>query len=161
MHEIATLKGKKLPELQEIAKNIGIRRITGLKKMELIYQIIDTVAASPVDEKDSSPSPKPQPDKAVGVRKKVHEKPVEEKPAEEKPKPAPTEKRNEAREHPKQKHNNNQHQNGKHNHQKRKKEHHEVNHNRDNRNRYREPDFEFEGIISTEKPFLNMGIWIQ
>ena len=145
MHEIATLKGKKLPELQEIAKNIGIRRITGLKKMELIYQIIDTVAASPVDEKDSSPSPKPQPDKAVGVRKKVHEKP-----AEEKPKPAPTEKRNESREHPKQKHNNNQHQNGKHNHQKRKKEHHEVNHNRDNRNRYREPDFEFEGIISTE-----------
>ena len=145
MHEIATLKGKKLPELQEIAKNIGIRRITGLKKMELIYQIIDTVAASPVDEKDSSPSPKPQPDKAVGVRKKVHEKP-----AEEKPKLAPTEKRNEAREHPKQKHNNNQHQNGKHNHQKRKKEHHEVNHNRDNRNRYREPDFEFEGIISTE-----------
>ena len=113
--------------------------------MELIYQIIDTVAASPVDEKDSSPSPKPQPDKAVGVRKKVHEKP-----AEEKPKLAPTEKRNEAREHPKQKHNNNQHQNGKHNHQKRKKEHHEVNHNRDNRNRYREPDFEFEGIISTE-----------
>ena len=150
MHEIATLKGKKLPELQEIAKNIGIRRITGLKKMELIYQIIDTVAASPVDEKDSSPSPKPQPDKAVGVRKKVHEKPVEEKPAEEKPKPALTEKRNEAREHPKQKNNKNQHQNGKHNHQKRKKEHHEVNHNRDNRNRYREPDFEFEGIISTE-----------
>ena len=150
MHEIATLKGKKLPELQEIAKNIGIRRITGLKKMELIYQIIDTVAASPVDEKDSSPSPNPQPDKAVGVRKKVHEKPVEEKPAEEKPKPALTEKRNEAREHPKQKNNKNQHQNGKHNHQKRKKEHHEVNHNRDNRNRYREPDFEFEGIISTE-----------
>ncbi len=150
MHEIATLKGKKLPELQEIAKNIGIRRITGLKKMELIYQIIDTVAASPVDEKDSSPSPKPQPDKSVGVRKKVHEKPVGEKPTEEKPKPAPTEKRNEAREHPKQKHNKNQHQNGKHNHQKRKKEHHEVNHNRDNRNRYREPDFEFEGIISTE-----------
>ena len=150
MHEIATLKGKKLPELQEIAKNIGIRRITGLKKMELIYQIIDTVAASPVDEKDSSPSPKPQPDKAVGVRKKVHEKPVGEMPAEEKPKPAPTEKRNEAREHPKQKNNKNQHQNGKHNHQKRKKEHHEVNHNRDNRNRYREPDFEFEGIISTE-----------
>ncbi len=66
------------------------------------------------------------------------------------PSPALTEKRNEAREHPKQKNNKNQHQNGKHNHQKRKKEHHEVNHNRDNRNRYREPDFEFEGIISTE-----------
>ena len=33
---------------------------------------------------------------------------------------------------------------------KRKKDHHDINHNRDNRNRYREPDFEFEGIISTE-----------
>ena len=42
------------------------------------------------------------------------------------------------------------HHNGKHNNPKRKKEHHEVNHNRDNRNRYREPDFEFEGIINTE-----------
>ena len=30
------------------------------------------------------------------------------------------------------------------------KDHYDVNHNRDNRNRYREPDFEFEGIISTE-----------
>jgi len=145
MHEIATLKGKKLPELQEIAKNIGIRGITGLKKMELIYQIIDTFAASPVDEKNSSPPPKIQSEKATGEREKVHEKS-----AEEKPKPAPVEKKNESREHPKQKHNNNQHQNGKYNHQKRKKEHHEVNHNRDNRNRYREPDFEFEGIISTE-----------
>ena len=43
----------------------------------------------------------------------------------------------------------NNHQNLKYN-QKRKKDIHEVNHNRDNRGRYREPDFEFEGIISTE-----------
>ncbi|MEK9517557.1 MAG: transcription termination factor Rho, partial [Flavobacteriaceae bacterium] len=42
------------------------------------------------------------------------------------------------------------HHNAKHNNPKRKKDHHEVNHNRDNRNRYREPDFEFEGIIDTE-----------
>ena len=42
------------------------------------------------------------------------------------------------------------HHNGKHNNPKRKKDHHDINHNRDNRNRYREPDFEFEGIISTE-----------
>ena len=42
------------------------------------------------------------------------------------------------------------HHNGKHNNPKRKKDHQEVNHNRDNRNRYREPDFEFEGIINTE-----------
>ena len=42
------------------------------------------------------------------------------------------------------------HHNAKNNNPKRKKDHHEVNHNRDNRNRYREPDFEFEGIINTE-----------
>jgi transcription termination factor Rho len=50
MYEIETLKGKKLTELQEIAKTLRIKRITGLKKMELIYQIIDTVASTPTDE---------------------------------------------------------------------------------------------------------------
>ena len=41
MNEIAALKSKKLPELQEIAKTIGLKRITGLKKLELIDKIID------------------------------------------------------------------------------------------------------------------------
>ena len=41
MYEIASLKSKKLSELQEIAKLNGVKRITGFKKMELIYQIID------------------------------------------------------------------------------------------------------------------------
>ena len=30
---------------------------------------------------------------------------------------------------------------------KEEKDNHEINHNRDNRNRYREPDFEFQGIL--------------
>ena len=55
MYEIATLKSKKLPELQEIAKALGVKRLTGLKKMELIYQIIDTVAAAPGDEQEAKP----------------------------------------------------------------------------------------------------------
>jgi transcription termination factor Rho len=58
MYEIETLKGKKLPELQEMAKTLGIKRITGLKKMELIYQIIDTVAATPTDENPHKSSKK-------------------------------------------------------------------------------------------------------
>ncbi len=41
MYEISELKSKKLPDLQGIAKSIGVKRITGLKKMDLIYQIID------------------------------------------------------------------------------------------------------------------------
>ena len=56
MYEIATLKSKKLPELHEIAKALGVKRITGLKKMELIYQIIDTVAAAPSDDIEVKPS---------------------------------------------------------------------------------------------------------
>ena len=55
MYEIASLKSKKLSELQEIAKSVGVRRLTGLKKMELIYQIIDTVAASPLEVNDNQP----------------------------------------------------------------------------------------------------------
>ena len=47
MFEIADLKSKKLPELQEIAKQIGVKRVTGLKKMDLIYQIIDQAASQP------------------------------------------------------------------------------------------------------------------
>ena len=50
MYEIAKLKSKKLPELQEMAKSLGVKKTNGLKKMELIYQIIDTVAAAPNDK---------------------------------------------------------------------------------------------------------------
>ena len=50
MNEIAALKSKKLPELQEIAKTIGLKRITGLKKLELIDKIIDELPVSSSDE---------------------------------------------------------------------------------------------------------------
>ena len=39
MYEIASLRTKKLPELQEMAKTIGVKRITGLKKMDLILSL--------------------------------------------------------------------------------------------------------------------------
>jgi transcription termination factor Rho len=149
MYEIATLKSKKLPELQEIAKALGVKRITGLKKMELIYQIIDTVAAAPGDDNDDKPSKREKPKPSA----KAQEKEKSEKKAIDKNKGKAENKnehpKSEKKEHHQQHHKQN-HQNGKHNNPKRKKEHHEVNHNRDNRNRYREPDFEFEGIINTE-----------
>ena len=47
MYELATLKTKKLPELQEIAKKIGIKGIAGLKKLDLVYQIVDFIASKP------------------------------------------------------------------------------------------------------------------
>ena len=157
MYEIETLKGKKLPELQEMAKALGIKRITGLKKMELIYQIIDTVAATPTDENPPK-SPKKENTRQT-QRPRENAKPKANDKAkngsEDKAQPKAVDNKPEKKEQQQQQQQQHQqqhkqsHHNAKHNNQKRKKDH-EVNHNRDNRNRYREPDFEFDGIINTE-----------
>ena len=153
MYEIATLKSKKLPELQEMAKAIGVKRITGLKKMELIYQIIDTVAADPDDENEAKPpkkeksEPRAKDQKLENPEKKTNDNPKSDN-TKGKVEVKHEQQKSEKKEHHQQHKQN--HHNGKHNNLKRKKENHEVNHNRDNRNRYREPDFEFEGIINTE-----------
>ncbi len=47
MFEISALKEKKIAELQEIASKLGITKVTGLKKMDLAYKIIDHNAANP------------------------------------------------------------------------------------------------------------------
>ena len=47
MFELNALKSKKLQELQEIAKSIGLKNISSQKKQELVYQIIDHVSANP------------------------------------------------------------------------------------------------------------------
>ena len=88
MYEIATLKSKKLSDLQEIAKTLGVKRMAGLKKLELIYQIIDIAAIKAVaEEKEAGPviskklETKPV-KKAAPVKAKV--KSEEKKPAEAK-----------------------------------------------------------------------------
>ncbi len=47
MFEISELKSKKLPELQEIAKALNIPKYRTQKKLDLVYQILDTQAAEP------------------------------------------------------------------------------------------------------------------
>ena len=150
MYEIETLKGKKLPELQEMAKTLGIKRITGLKKMELIYQIIDTVAATPTDENPHKSSKKENTIQTQRPRENAKSKANDKAKngSEDKAQPKAVDNKPEKKEQQQQQHKQSHH-NAKHNNQKRKKDH-EVNHNRDNRNRYREPDFEFDGIINTE-----------
>jgi transcription termination factor Rho len=194
MYEISELKSKKLPDLQVIAKSIGVKRITGLKKMDLIYQIIDFVSANPNaikkapktteskpvvnDEKNGSEpkpkinKPKPQKNKKViSVEKETSEEIKSETISKENSKPEkvnppdskkpvhkgnPNQKQNG---NPNQKQNGNQNQkpNGNHkqnpnqrknNNPNQKKGDH--NHNKDKRTRYREPDYEFEGIIDSE-----------
>ncbi len=47
MFEISELKAKKLPELQEIAKTLNVPKYRSLKKLDLVYQILDYQAANP------------------------------------------------------------------------------------------------------------------
>ena len=63
MFEIASLKTKKISDLQEIAKEIGLKNYKDLKKTDLIYQIIDHIASKnettlndKTDEKKSNSS---------------------------------------------------------------------------------------------------------
>src|SRR5690606_19412849 len=47
MFEISQLKEMKLPELQEIGKQLNISKYRSLKKLDLVYQILDKQAANP------------------------------------------------------------------------------------------------------------------
>ena len=133
MLEIAELKLKKLPELQEIAKGLGIKGITGQKKMDLAYSIIDHIASQPETKKEKQEDAKPK-----DTSKKTPKEQASKKPQNSKPK---TENKN-----PNQ--NGKQSQGGEQNKNQHKKK--ENNHNKDTRNKYRQPDYEFEGIIESE-----------
>ncbi len=47
MFEITQLKEMKLPELQAIAKTLNVSKYRSLKKLDLVYQILDQQAANP------------------------------------------------------------------------------------------------------------------
>lgn len=79
MFEISELKAKKLPELQEIAKSLKVPKYRALKKLDLVYQILDYQAANPNKVKEVLAEDLP-------ATEKVEEKP--ERPiTEKKPKP--------------------------------------------------------------------------
>ena len=60
MFEISQLKEKKLPELQEIGKQLKISKYRSLKKLDLVYQILDHQAANPVSVETKTEVAKPQ-----------------------------------------------------------------------------------------------------
>ncbi|MDO6470343.1 transcription termination factor Rho [Maribacter sp. 1_MG-2023] len=103
MFEISDLKSKKLPELQEIAKGLKVPKFKTLKKLDLVYQILDLQAANPkvaaaiapaATEEVSKPAevkpkPKPKPRPRPRVEKNTNkETNAPEKVAEEKVAPA-------------------------------------------------------------------------
>ncbi|HET8885204.1 MAG TPA: transcription termination factor Rho [Salinimicrobium sp.] len=60
MLEISELKEKKLPELLEIAKTLNVPNFRKLKKMDLVYQILDYQAANPSKVKEILVEEKPK-----------------------------------------------------------------------------------------------------
>ncbi|MBA4739332.1 MAG: transcription termination factor Rho [Flavobacteriaceae bacterium] len=137
MFEISKLKEKKLSELQEIAENLKISKFKTLKKLDLVYKILDHQASNP-EEKDKVQEDKPnKPNPKFKTRKKPHRS-EDRKESEEKN--SSDEKNN----RPEKKH----HTSKKDGNQRKPKT--EPNGNRDKRNRYKEPDFEFDAIIESE-----------
>lgn len=64
MFEISDLKAKKLPELQGIAKDLNVPKYKTMKKLDLVYQILDVQASNPKVVQEAAPdteekSPKP------------------------------------------------------------------------------------------------------
>ncbi len=202
MLEISELKSKKLPELQDIAKELNVPKYRTQKKLDLVYQILDYQAANPkavkavlkaeesssetkTEEKPSSndnrekvqkPRPqrndtrskKPQPKKPNHDKKsdddkkatddtrsttdKNDKKENDRKPQHKKPNPRPAPGDKDNRQKTQRTDNNNSDNRQKS--QSRQKDgnvqDNRSNGNKDSRNRYREPDYEFDGIIESE-----------
>lgn len=76
MFEISQLKAKTLDELKEIAKTIGAKKYSQLKKLDLVYLILDIQASTPskvlkndVNANEDKPKAKPR-------RKRIIKKPA-------------------------------------------------------------------------------------
>ena len=220
MLEISELKEKKLPDLQDLAKELGVPKYRTLKKLDLVYQILDYQAANPTavqklipaaveescqnkpDDSTNEKAPengqrrqnnrpdqerKPRHQKAPQERNKPNGAAKEDKEVEkpkharqqqgqgqgqrqnqnQNPNPNPNQNPNPqndqnqksgneqdsgngvSKDNNHNKNNNNPRQ-GNHNKNKRPDHQDKNNGNRDTRNRYREPDYEFDGIIESE-----------
>ena len=195
MLEISELKAKKLPELQELANTLKVPKYRTLKKLDLVYQILDYQAANPnavkaivseipkeaVSEpgatktEERSPRPprhKPNPRAKQTPREKAnpsHNKQAQQEgTVEKKNDKAETTLENPSKENPskenKPQHKNKNTDNRQQNDNRQKggndnkrpprdnkpKQDNRNNGNKDSRNRYKEPDFEFDGIIESE-----------
>ncbi len=215
MFEISELKLKKLPELQELAKTLAVPKFKSLKKLDLVYQILDYQASNPAaikeiipqvapaqkeserqpaqsssnangsdtketaerapqnDNRAQNKSPKPRPNprkkveaglaaKAANALKTENASTPEEPARTDSPDANNSAKTNEkdsnveksadnkqTNQPKKPKHSDNRQKQQRDNNPNRNKDS-RSNGNKDSRNRYKEPDFEFDGIIQSE-----------
>ncbi|CAM1339496.1 transcription termination factor Rho [Tenacibaculum aestuarii] len=173
MFEISELKTKKLADLQVIAKTIGLTKFSQLKKLDLVYKILDAQAEASANEakpkaekpkrkriaKDDTPTNTSQqqeikPVKKVEAKEEGEKtevavnKPVK-KVEEKKQHPQSQSNEEKKQQQPQKQHTKNQNRGNKNNknqnqNQNTSKQHHKSG------NKYRDPDFEFDGIIESE-----------
>ena len=133
MFEISKLKEKKLSELQEIAEKLKISKYKTLKKLDLVYKILDHQASNP-DDNDSDKSEKRDSlNSKFKSKKRIQKNNPKENVGDNEKKDGVIKR--------------SQNQNTD---IRNKKLNTGPNGNKDNRNRYKEPDFEFDAIIESE-----------
>ena len=172
MFEISDLKSKKLPELQEIAKGLKVPKLKTLKKLDLVYQILDLQAANPkateeiaVPTAENRPQSKPKRSRVVAEKKTENTKtentktettdtsetPVKREPKEvHRPNPRPKPNQNVKKDHQKGPQQHKGPNPKKPHHQKNVQDKRNSNFDKDLKNRYKEPEFEFDSIIASE-----------
>ena len=155
MFEISKLKEKKLSDLQQIAEELNISKFKTLKKLDLVYKILDHQADNPEIKKTT---PKQESNQTRKIAPKQESNP-ETKKTSPKQESNPVKKesnsvkkeskdaKKDSESYSRQNKNKNYSRNDKKDSPKGSKE---TNGNRDNRNRYREPDYEFDAIIESE-----------
>jgi len=134
MFEISKLKEKKLSELQEIAEELKISKYKTLKKLDLVYKILDHQASNP-DEKHVDKTEKRDSAKS---KFKTRNRSNKNNPSDKKLNEDKTDQTDKKPQNRDNRDNRNRKPKG------------EPNGNRDTRNRYKEPDYEFDAIIESE-----------
>ncbi|QBA64746.1 transcription termination factor Rho [Muriicola soli] len=176
MFEISDLKAMKLPELQKIAETLKVPKYKSLKKLDLVYQILDLQASNPKIVKETAEvveiastqarsreqSPKPRPRKS---RNEGSPESKDSRPAPKTREPKSIDKKEETakqdqsrKEHPKKDHPKKDHSSNNPKGQNANKQHHKSNgqdkkssnYDKDLKNKYKQPEYEFDSIIESE-----------
>ncbi len=174
MFEISDLKAMKLPELQEIAKGLNVPKHKTLKKLDLVYQILDVQASNPDTVKEkakiavetaSAPEEKPRHARKERILRRKPNKKSDNSEGEdfnkvESKADTTDSKANENGQSRQAKVNTKDHQKNSNTHKNpnpKKVSHHKNvqdknnnNFDKDLKNKYKQPEFEFDSIIESE-----------
>ena len=142
MFDIHSLNKKLIPELKDIAKELGVPKYQKLKKQELVYEILDVQAtqaslAKPKEEKVE----KEKPQRTRLVKKKENNTAT---------KPAPSSNNKETSNAPRTEKRNIEHRKQNNPNQNQSQNNHNHNSNQNNPNQNKHQEFEFEGIVTSE-----------